>query len=225
MEPSWNPTVNKMTALVLRKLEERDPELFVRTCNEVLGGFCTPHDDSEELQQIPHDLDPFEAATFQPLDTSLKSAMGSWKPPPRRKQGTVMGSSEKNSGIPPSTVTGIAPWATQQKRDSGRISSPLRFNNQQSVNPPLAVTGVAPWAVSDKSGLSIKSLNPLAQPVDTKKLAVKKVGSSSSTAQSKERDKTLGIKTLREFVRKLNPTSDDGTGDETESSHLSSWAF
>jgi hypothetical protein len=221
MEPSWNPTVNKMTALVLRKLEERDPELFVRTCNEVLGGLQTTQDDNEEPQQlVAHDLDPSEISTFQPLDTSLKSAMGSWKPPARRKPGTVTGSIEKKSSTPPSIVTGIAPWATQQKGDSGSISS--RFNSSQSQNPPLAITGVAPWAVSEKSGM--KALNPLPQPVDAKNLAVNKMGNSSSTDLVKGQDKTLGIMKLREFVRKISPLSEEGAGGETESSHLSSWA-
>jgi hypothetical protein len=250
MVPSWNPTVNKMTALVLHKLEERDPELFARVCNEVIGGLNTASDSPALQQQPPPDSEHSETSTFQPVDTSLKTAMGSWKPPARRKQGTLVTSSKQSTGAPPSIVTGIAPWASQQKRDSSSVSSILRFNNPQSKNPPLAITGVAPWAVSDKTGTSTSRLNPQPRALEMQTKSSSSSSSASaesvpvnptisehtsegaeanrkpnqSTASQKVQVNGQGIKKLREFVSKICPPSTEGTRGESDSSQFSSWA-
>lgn len=82
-----------------------------------------------------------ESSTISGSMTSLKGAMGSWKPPPQRMR-NVPGSG-KPSSQPPVTVTGVAPWAM------GGQSRPRMqgANSTGQKQPPLTVTGVAPWAV------------------------------------------------------------------------------
>eukprot|EP00590_Aulacoseira_subarctica_P003129 CAMPEP_0172422308 /NCGR_PEP_ID=MMETSP1064-20121228/8470_1 /TAXON_ID=202472 /ORGANISM="Aulacoseira subarctica , Strain CCAP 1002/5" /LENGTH=679 /DNA_ID=CAMNT_0013163111 /DNA_START=59 /DNA_END=2098 /DNA_ORIENTATION=+ len=135
-----------MTALVIRQLEERDPVAFARACNECMGGVNTvrgdtttqveeqlvaPLPENEQQQKQPQPLEQPKSSITQPVDTSLKSAMGSWKPPSRRKPGAAVARS---------------------------ASSSVRLHNPQSMNPPLTITGVAPWTVTGKSQKSPKML-------------------------------------------------------------------
>ena len=71
--------------------------------------------------------------------------MGSWKPPP--KKGRVPPTNGKPPPRqPPSTVTGVAPWAMGSP--SGGSSAKPRGQKQ----PPVA-NGVAPWAMKQPPGL------------------------------------------------------------------------
>eukprot|EP00573_Skeletonema_grethae_P001567 CAMPEP_0201689234 /NCGR_PEP_ID=MMETSP0578-20130828/2844_1 /ASSEMBLY_ACC=CAM_ASM_000663 /TAXON_ID=267565 /ORGANISM="Skeletonema grethea, Strain CCMP 1804" /LENGTH=571 /DNA_ID=CAMNT_0048173799 /DNA_START=305 /DNA_END=2020 /DNA_ORIENTATION=- len=66
--------------------------------------------------------------------TSLRGAMGNWRPPPKTKKGFSQAGAKIQ---PPSTITGVAPWNNGQN---------VAVKSASKKQPPLAVTGVAPWA-------------------------------------------------------------------------------
>ncbi|KAL3918336.1 MAG: hypothetical protein SGILL_004286, partial [Bacillariaceae sp.] len=96
-EPSWNPTVRKMTYNVLKTLYDLDQDRFVTLGDKVLShgkvALPSPHQDPEQpgsqhetlvnqqkkraVQNSP------SGSTFLPTDYTIKSAMGEWKPPTR----------------------------------------------------------------------------------------------------------------------------------------------
>lgn len=157
-EPSWNPTVRKMTYNVLALLRDFDPERFVE-----VGKRCFANERHRERHKPPvasSDRDlvkkpkkpvvltaPTNKASSLPSDYTIKSAMGTWAPPTKSDRRSEMSKtmpppesrfhSASDSTNPPLAVTGVAPWA---------------INGQQGSNPPLAVTGVAPWAMKRQQG-------------------------------------------------------------------------
>lgn len=124
----WNPTVNKMTSLVLEKLEEADPELFQSTAEQLWGpGKAIPaFEAAAAAESVAPELehkDTVKPDTVKPglpsNIASLKFGAGSWKP------------GQGGGKQPPLTATGVAPWA---------------FKGGNGAQPPVTVTGVAPWA-------------------------------------------------------------------------------
>jgi len=162
-EPSWNPTVRKRTYLVLKRLQELgecgiDNGRFETICNEL---FSSSGRYRAEESQGPMssagaksnsvgsriDIGSSQSGTV-PTDFSLKAGMAGWKPPsslpqqhrrlhdgsmppPPPQSGRMTG--QRLQQQPPSTVTGVAPWASSV--GASRASA-----------PPVTVTGVAPWA-------------------------------------------------------------------------------
>mmetsp|Transcript_22445 Transcript_22445/g.48666 ORF Transcript_22445/g.48666 Transcript_22445/m.48666 type:complete len:1063 (-) Transcript_22445:116-3304(-) len=150
-EVPWNPTVRKMTLLVLQELEGyykelssggNGQDLFCRACEEAFSGVDLSNNNDPSNKIIKplmgtakvdtHSDSPIVAGNM----TSLRGAMGSWKPPPQKVQG--LPSKGKASRQPPSTVTGVAPWT-------------MGGQSRGQKQPPLTVTGVAPWAVKKQS--------------------------------------------------------------------------
>ena len=156
-EPSWNPTVRKMTYNVLAILRDFDLERFVE-----IGNRCFANERYHGKQEEPSSLPEVTLKTqtrvasmastnkisILPTDYTVKSAMGSWAPPTKSDKSNRMSSTmpppvsrlrdAPGSRNPPLTVTGVAPWA-------------MGGHGSRS-NPPLAVTGVAPWAVKVPQG-------------------------------------------------------------------------
>jgi len=157
MQVPWNPTVRKMTLLVLTELEAIDEELFQRSCEDAFGA-------KHHRQHMRHVNTATSTSTADGMlrsgsamvghgsasgditqdMTSLRGGMGNWRPPTvagtgssKRPQAqrtrTEAGIPRTGGGRPqpPLTVTGVAPWAA----------------GGGSQQPPLTVTGVAPWAV------------------------------------------------------------------------------
>lgn len=159
-EPSWNPTVRKMTYNVLKTLHDYDVDRFLKMCVKSF-----PNDDVSSQRDVaqghPYSkrtgsvkLQAQNGASEKPQDFTLKSAVGGWKPPSSTRARLPSGrnflppssSGPRTSAAPPSTVTGVAPCSvkgTTLPRHSGK-------------NPPLAVTGVAPWAVQQKGPTNAK---------------------------------------------------------------------
>jgi serine/threonine protein kinase len=157
-EPSWNPTVRKMTYNVLKTLQDYDEQRFLKVAEG-----CFPsdvpvvgHNDQAGTDNPRKGTAKTESATNEqpvPVDFSLKSAMGGWKPPGATSIKGANGSSlmpPPSSGVPrparktpPLGVTGVAPWSVGSKT-STIPSIGMRAGGK---NPPLGVTGVAPWSV------------------------------------------------------------------------------
>lgn len=159
-EPSWNPTVRKMTYNVLKILQDYDSDRFFKACDRIFPSkeLVEPQpnlgsaDSTGEGTAILSRKDYGEGS--RPENFSLQSAMGDWRPPgsaPRRPGSSLMPPPSSRaprivSGKPPPLgVTGIAPWSIN--------SAPSRTSQRPrhgARNPPLGVTGVAPWAIHNK---------------------------------------------------------------------------
>lgn len=158
-EPSWNPTVRKMTYNVLKKLQ--GCIMFEPICNCIFSEF-----DAAELSSTRETATATissnkvltkattiaasqmeEAAARRAMasstsDFSLKTGMGSWRPTSAatlREPGSMPPPSARRPSHPSGAPgRGMAPWI-QMPSIPGSIPS--------SVTPPLTVTGVAPWAM------------------------------------------------------------------------------
>jgi hypothetical protein len=229
----WNPTVNRMTSLVLEKLEQNDPTGFAAAAEDVWGpGRQVPayevHDRiAAEEAAKPDKEDPEGPAAkalpgggaANPQDvSSLKFGMGGWKPP---TGGGSFGSK------PPLTATGVAPWAFQ----GGAIKA------GGMKQPPLTTTGVAPWAFENKSkasgpltamGAQIAGGAPsrpggaprLPQPGGGPGPAKGSLGPSPLQAFEEEEEEDQrgaaespsGIDRVHEYMKRLNPTPEASDG-------------
>ena len=163
MEIPWNPTVRKMTLLVLQKLESYDKSQFSSSCVEVLSKKQIPLKDKAEEEQMTGSVQTKSLNEEGPTADmiSLRKSMGSWKPPTKHSMTNNMTSSNimpppkarksgsmGNNSTPPLTVTGVAPWSIKHNASQ----------NQIGAQPPLTVTGVAPWSIRPvPSGVNAKS--------------------------------------------------------------------
>jgi hypothetical protein len=155
-EPSWNPTVRKMTYNVLALLRDFDSERFLEVGNRC---FTNERHRKQQEQLAPSPVSeskpkkpvvptaPTNKASLLPTDYTIKSAMGTWAPPTKNDTSSGMSMAmpppesrrrgAPDSRNPPLSVTGVAPWAMKGPHGS---------------NPPLTVTGVAPWAMKGPQG-------------------------------------------------------------------------
>jgi len=134
-EPSWNPTVRKMTYNVLVLLRDFDSERFVAVGNRCFANERQQEKEIESALSSKNELKrkkfiipnpPASKSSLLPTDHTIKSAMGTWVPPTKKN----------NMSMPP---PGIRLQDTKIKNKMGPPGS----------NPPLAVTGVAPWAIQN----------------------------------------------------------------------------
>jgi serine/threonine protein kinase len=156
-EPSWNPTVQKMTYNVLTTFQEINEKRFVEVGDALLSQTLpSPHQNPALPGEVPKKNRAVPGSSSSgvslPKDYTIKSAMAGWKPPSSRGSSSmpppanrIQGSSVAN---PPLSVTGVAPWAMS---GSGTNAGGAR------KNPPLGVTGVAPWAMNKTSVLPARS--------------------------------------------------------------------
>ncbi|KAG7344303.1 sserine/threonine protein kinase with PASTA sensor domain [Nitzschia inconspicua] len=156
-ELSWNPTVQKMTYNVLATLQSIDNDRFVEVGDAFLADSShqtlpSPHQnpplptDGQEKKRAVQGSSP--GGLMLPKDYTVKSAMGSWRPPPSRASLSMPPPTNRprqsGDANPPLSVTGVAPWAM--------IGSGARSGGS-AKNPPIGVTGVAPWAMKNTSNL------------------------------------------------------------------------
>lgn len=170
-EPSWNPTVRKMTYNVLCQLQESNSTRFSSLCNTLFSDAALrssntlpptdPRSDESIAKRLP-------VAPDVPQKVSLKASMGNWRPPtsssrnetPRSSALASPNTQQENRNQPPSTITGVAPWAV-----SSSTKGPLKSQ------PPSILTGVAPWALSSKKQppkRPSEHMSPTQLPKDTK---------------------------------------------------------
>ena len=236
-EVPWNPTVRKMTLLVLREFEafykELNDDAFDAACDESFIGYPTSQPASDAVDSTGAKCPTPKRAVVgsRPDDnipgnmTSLRTAMGSWRPPSAKDS---MSSSQQGTTFrqPPSTVTGVAPWAMS----SGQSRVPkMKPGHSQ---PPLTVTGVAPWAMkkntqslssmtnAHKRPLPSKPSNRLLPPTDRKctEVAIDEVEGESESAH--DVFSYSMSKKVRAYMDKLKPPDED----DNDSDGISSWA-
>ena len=222
MDVPWNPTVRKMTLIVIHELESYDNAVFEDCCR------CLYYNniDERKVDTLNHskgskkELDSTQRSiTLNNAPDSLSTAslkkFAGWKPP--------------SSSIRPPNLRPMDTAAT----------TPVASFSISRSQPPLGVTGIAPWAVSNNSPIQStmkKHLIPKLKPViphssgRKEKLALfgqkqtsKQISNNSSieiedtqnqldvkekTACSKINDES-SFRKVQDYIEKLKPPSTD----------------
>lgn len=197
-EPFWNPTVNRMTSLVLEKLAASNPECFRQAAEDLWGpgrqlpAYVAAATEAASAQAAAAQVDasPTGAPASPGVDVhSLKSCLGGWRPPAAGSQGG-------SQGAPPLTATGVAPWALGATRGGANAKQ-----------PPLTATGVAPWAFNGgtshgASGLALGRGATTAPRNSSAPLKVCKEKEEEAEAPEQE---LSGIDRVHEYMKMLCP--------------------
>ncbi len=122
----WNPTVNKMTAAVLERMEKMDEILFAQVSKEIM---------KEQKCSRSSTLD----------HKGLKSESDSNVVPSSQLYDTVS-SAEHRSKACSSTTTSLMAAGLPSSLSAPKMSSSLGLQAASAKNPPVTITGVAPWA-------------------------------------------------------------------------------
>ena len=185
----WNPTVRKMTYHVLKDLLDENGTAFAAACRIAFtdGGMSTVK--AVPLSSCPGSaFKPSKEEKYAP-DFSLKAAMGDWKPPMHSQNQRPVKHSmlpppkrPPKSKDPPSSITGIAPWA-----------------RSHTGNPPLTVTGVAPWTLegvrsTKTSSPVIPHLAPIGDDFDD------------------ENSETQALSKVISYMNQIKPVEDESDG-------------
>jgi hypothetical protein len=181
-QPSWNPTVNKMTSLALKKFMEIN-EALVKSC---LQEFFGRHGNGTRLARV---LRPSSSTISLDFKSSSENNDRFVSPlGPSGLSGTNASCNSTTSGLPPK-LSMKKPFeaATRMPGNNYQGSSPLSFpptirprtqaedgpvsidslhsrvsgggsslssNASGRANPPVTITGVAPWAMNKPSASS-----------------------------------------------------------------------
>jgi serine/threonine protein kinase len=225
-EPSWNPTVRKMTYNVLKQLKGYDESVFERVCNELF---------SSESSKVPsrtiRDGAPTGEATSSrssististqpavvvPRDHSLKAGMGTWRPPSKGKSSRSMpppAARSPTTGSSKQPGRGKAPWAVMPGAAAPQQQPPLTVtgvaprasqgNSQQQ--PPVTVTGVAPWAVTKQQQSSGSTTRPKRRAPDAHLNGISEEG-EKETALAEPR---TGLERVSAYMEQLKPPEEE----------------
>jgi len=155
-ELPWNPTVRKMTYHVLKDLYDTDPNAFAKACcsgqnnnnnNNKTKTVATKNESTDNTHDKIQATATATATATQKMvskapDFSLKTAMGSWRPPKRNN--AMPPPARRVRKTRPTPMKGVAPWSRSQGA------------------PPLTVTGVAPWSLGNynKGNEALKPKKP-----------------------------------------------------------------
>eukprot|EP00804_Cyclotella_cryptica_P012370 CCRYP_010834-RA/>CCRYP_010834-RA protein AED:0.00 eAED:0.00 QI:12/-1/1/1/-1/0/1/195/662 len=242
-----------MTFLVLRDLEsyykdKGGDDAFDDACDKSLNTHLNDHpgrttsvkttpEDRERSQRGPAVVGTRPGDDVATVNmTSLRGAMGSWRPPTQKsklpKHTFQTGVSSKQ---PPLTVTGVAPWA-MGGQNHGAINLQTAGSETGSKQPPLTITGVAPWAIHRKPELSSRSLPKQPQkPVLSKPLSPQSAcGSFEVTIAEDDEEGEEAVDVIEEnscivspaldkvraYMEKLRPPREQEKSDDG----ISSWA-
>lgn len=230
MEIPWNPTVRKMTLLVLQELESFDEAQFNKSCLEVMSktrisGFKVIN---ESLTGSAQTQSLNQAPTADMM--SLRKSMGSWKPPAKHNINnstsmpppkSIKSMSKGTSSAPPLTVTGVAPWSVMG--NASRSSS--------KSQPPLTVTGVAPWSIPQLSKNGVDSMKTRLHKSPLPPGSLHQTIESSSSNPTEDaiiKETADGIMTnavakITSFMDQLKKSGSDGEED-TDTDGISNWA-
>ena len=174
-EPSWNPTVKKMTYNVLKMLQDFDPERF-----STVGNSCLTNGRQHKLSVSSSVQNSSNSTTTQkkhfvknttrndpslPTDCTIKAALGTWTPSSIDGRSGIVMPPPSNRPREASVGKGVAPWAMTGSKGAN--------NGSRRKNPPLGVTGVAPWAMKNNkppSSDSIKSNDALTGVTDVRSI-------------------------------------------------------
>jgi serine/threonine protein kinase len=170
-EPSWNPTVRKMTYHVLCKLKQADETRFTQVCNRI-------HEEYEQNQAAPiaplernstsslvHKKEPKTSLTHSGNQSttfsSPLSGIYSRHTPANRSRETPS-SMPPPLARPPSSGRRVGIQSGGSDQPLYEQSSPIAgfaatpWNKSSGQAPPLTVTGVAPWAIKGTNSLQAR---------------------------------------------------------------------
>eukprot|EP00978_Attheya_sp_CCMP212_P012245 scaffold30437_cov45-Attheya_sp.AAC.4 len=180
MEIPWNPTVRRMTLLVLQQLEAMDPTQFASACQSILTGRPSPPptsvDDTDTVVSGQGGSALYGRGTNTDKDknnnvsesggndlTKLSNAMGDWRPPTTTSASRSQNVPSSSSGMPPPPIrSGQSSSSQPPLTVTGVAPWAMGITSQTkpkitSQQPPLAVTGVAPWAMNSSSSRRLPS--------------------------------------------------------------------
>ncbi len=215
MAVPWNPTVRKMTLLVLTELEKFDKILFEESFREISSVKAGDH--RQKSPDAPSIKKPVGQNVLISIHddsptaemVSLNKSMRKWRPPPVK--------SAKN------TLITMPP---PMKRD------PQKYRTGDQ--PPLTITGVAPWAIKSSSSAPRRSLEKMKTHRSENKIhdADTQRGSraqripvmASNEGQHKVIESTVidSSAKIRAYMEKLKPPK-SGIDNDSEDG-ISSWA-
>lgn len=117
----WNPTVNKMTALVLQKLLELDASVVLAHATRLrIGHSAITPTSSVNIKDNPNPpLFPVPSRRLAHQSTGSTAHTAALTRGPVQAKGVMAGWSPGH-GAPPVTITGVAPWAQSQPQHGGR---------------------------------------------------------------------------------------------------------
>jgi len=136
----WNPTVNRMTKLVLSKLLEADRHAFTRAANELFSGCST---------QLPGGKTAGVGSS-----STLPASEGATRNASRGRLPTAFAVEEtgcKTRDEIADTTLSLA--GRRAIRPATGMAHAIRTGGKQ---PPVTITGVAPWAFSPATRLGLK---------------------------------------------------------------------
>jgi serine/threonine protein kinase len=209
MDVPWNPTVRKMTLLVLRELESYDKDFFEKTCDDILTAEAAMSINKSNIKENIVANKAAASSLVQRHDESisnnmmsLKSSMGSWRPP---------SSSLKVSEVP-QINSSISMPPPMPRKPQNKLST-------SGAQPPLTVTGVAPWAIKgQENGKIIPSAIPRRSHLPVKTMKT----DERIEANFVEEMLSEGTVRIRSYIEKLKPPSSDD--DDESDDGISSWA-
>lgn len=216
-EPSWNPTVRKMTYHVLVKLKGYDDKVFASASQRV---FATPLvSDSAMSPQAPRvasasasSITAQSKGGVTPIGLSLKAGMGTWRPPTKTRTGP--GSMPppfarprpfSSAAPPPATVTGVAPWAMNATPSTvPPVSAPV----SAASLPPLTVTGVAPWAMKLPPSVPTAASHKRRAPDSASKITTEETDPPES-GNSDTDPPLLGLERVLAYMKQIQPPEEE----------------
>lgn len=144
-EPSWNPTVRKMTFNVLERLQALDQDMFKSVCNQVFTS-------STNVRSIVSTLPPSASLESPSMPRSSKNHINTGGPPKLSRPP----SGGRNMMPPP--VARRTPAHPTPGRPIGRGVAP--WSKASGQPPPVTITGVAPWANQEQMASAKRSRPP-----------------------------------------------------------------
>jgi hypothetical protein len=236
MDVPWNPTVRKMTLIVLKELETYDAGLFERSFQDL---FSLKHMKVQKpdfvSSQMSDNMTPYHKTLGEKVPSSglfsLKKSMGDWRPPlnsiSTRKDSPKQDTASPSLSMPP---------------PMSRIPHSIR----SKVQPPLTVTGVAPWAIkstlhttSEFSSHNVQGNNALAEAAKRKVMnSVNPSPMNQGISSLKRKEHTIltdrkedifsetsendAFSFLKDYMNKLKSPSSDIDNESDDG--ISSWA-
>lgn len=207
---TWNPTVNKMTGLALKKLREMDEEIFMQSAENI------------EQSKIPAkktsktDECSLDAYSKEDGNESLPKKF-------RSSVNTIVSPAVKSNDfskplLPPRPINSI-PRPMQKTDDFKSITTAWKPG---SGPPPVTITGVAPWALGSqtKASTPLLGVHAVFPKNDSKNFQIE-----NFREQKSEEVETSGngINLIMEYIENCLPKgSDDGSEGSKEWNKLQS---
>jgi len=201
---TWNPTVNKMTGLALKKLKEMDEETFMKYAEKIKKSTNTMNTMNKDKECV------FEASTKNDGNESLpkksRSSINAMIPPVIKQHSNEF----EKPLLPPKPITNMP--RPLNKTNDFKNATTLAWK-PGSGPPPVTITGVAPWAL----GSQAKSITPplgihaVFPKSESKHFQAEKLQSLKDDVDESSADS--GIILVMEYIDKCLPKSNDDGGD------------